>query len=170
MDDADDSFPSLPYVFGSETSQAAALSAAKNAKNVARSIFDKIAAAGADGMTTDELNALFYPLGYENQSVGPRVKDLAERRMITRGPDKRLTQHGKGAFISRAVADVTDFDAWWNRPIKRTPTERATAAFKKLTRDIAKQAMTGGAHLPACDETRRLLDEALLRLYATFDR
>lgn len=166
----DDEIEALPYVKGSETSQETAELAAKHAKKLARAIFTLIVEAGDQGMTTDELNQHFGPLKHENQGVSPRVLDLADRNMITRGPDKRRTRANKPAKVSRAVpAAIVDFDGHWHRRVKKSPEQRAlehaVQALLQLTKQIAKQARARSAELPTLAEAQRLVADALLGVY-----
>lgn len=141
---------------------------------MARHIFDQIIAAGDRGVTTDELNVIFEPLGQRNQVVSARVKDLVDRGMIRRGPDKRLTRSEAQAEVSRAVPEAAaNFDLYWHRRIKKTPEQRALheaiQGLPKLAKRIAKQAETNTAELPALAEAQGLFADALLRLYVVLN-
>src|SRR5215467_11576123 len=137
FDDDDFEFPFLPYVRGSETSEEAARRASPNAKTMAQRILTIIDGAGPDGLTTDQVNEILEPFGHGNQTVSPRVLDLLERGMITRGPDKRVTRANKRAYVSRAVRDaVENFDTYWHRPVVRKTPE--TRAYDRALRDVDK--------------------------------
>jgi hypothetical protein len=136
-----------------------------------RRVFEMVATAGSEGMTIDELDAHFGPLGEPHHIVSARVNGLTAKRILSKGPDERRTRKRARAKVYRATAEaLADFDALHKRTVKRTVTERCAHAMAKLTRRIAKQATEGAADLPSAAEAQRLVSEALSKLYAALER
>jgi hypothetical protein len=80
------------------TSHAAAETMARPAPMLRERVFAAIVAAGAEGRTTDELEA---HLGLSHQTCSPRVNELAHLDRI-RASGMRKTRSGRAAKVWRA--------------------------------------------------------------------
>lgn len=86
----------VPYVVGSETSQAAAEAKLATAKTDQLRVYWFIVARGERGATDDELEA---NLGLLHQNASARRRSLERDGYLLRTERKRKTRHGRAAFV-----------------------------------------------------------------------
>lgn len=86
----------VPFVAGSETSEAAARSMEDSAVSYEMMVLNFIRSRGEHGATADECQAA---LGLTHQNGSARVSILAGRGAIIRTEEKRKTRQGRGAFV-----------------------------------------------------------------------
>lgn len=87
----DDRQPSLPFARSSETSRDAARAVRSAAEQNRGRVLEAIRAAGANGMTCDEVQVL---LGLSHQQCSPRVSELARSGEIVPSGLTRPTRSG----------------------------------------------------------------------------
>jgi hypothetical protein len=94
--------PPSPIAGRAKTSREAAASMAEIAPNQRMRIFEFVARLGANGATRDEISA---SLGMAAPSVGPRVLELINLKMLRESEQRRPTRSGRSAKILFVRAD-----------------------------------------------------------------
>ena len=85
-----------PYVVGSPTSTAAAMSIVDDLNRLERIVLDKLEAAGFDGCTDDELEVL---TGMSHQTLSARRNGLVKMDMVLDSGRKRVNRSGRSAVV-----------------------------------------------------------------------
>lgn len=83
-----------PYVPGSPTSRAAAVSVADDLNRLERAVLDRLESAGMAGHTDDELEVL---TGMSHQTVSARRRTLVLKNMVMDSGKQRPTRSGRKA-------------------------------------------------------------------------
>ena len=89
-------YPDLPGHRGVDTSIVAAASIAHQLGYLQAKVFQAIAKAGLQGLTTNELAE---QLGIDRGSVQPRTSELRAKRRIRDSGHRRLNANGKKAIV-----------------------------------------------------------------------
>jgi len=93
----------LPFVRGSDTSEDAAKSMGPQAARLREIVFNAIRAAGKEGLTCDETEAL---MGRSHQSVSPRFGELRRDELVVDSGLVRRTRGNRNAAVHVAVEFV----------------------------------------------------------------
>lgn len=88
-----------PFVAGSATSQAAATSINGSAANLRNTVLSTIRAAGAHGMTCDEVEVA---LSMRHQTASARIRELFLRNQIFDSTRRRRTRSNHTAVVWQA--------------------------------------------------------------------
>ena len=148
--------PTLPYVKGSETSQAAAESMEPHAPTIRHRVFRYILSRGDHGATDDEIEGA---LGLKHQTASARrrelEKDYGAVRLETLGdgtPRKRRTGSGRMAGVYVAIEGVnidnprgTDPKVPGQTRSKRVHIHLTRAEFAALSEEAASAGVPVGA-------------------------
>ena len=103
---------SLPFVIGSDTSKAAAISMLETAKTDAAKIWRLIAWSGSHGMTDDEIEV---SLGMRHQTASARRRGLVIKGLVADSGLRRRTRSGRKAavwitYTTKPRQNSLDFD------------------------------------------------------------
>jgi hypothetical protein len=90
--------PTVPYVKGSDTSEAAAESMREHVTQLAGRVLRAIASGGASGFTCDEVEVL---TGMAHQTCSARVNELMRKGRIVDTGQRRKTRSGRKAVVWR---------------------------------------------------------------------
>jgi hypothetical protein len=107
-----------PHVSGSDTSRDAAERIKEHVGPIAQKIYRIIHAAGLHGCTVDELEAA---TGGKHQTVGPRVREMVQKRILRATDNRRLTRSKRYGTVYVTSGDDP-------RPSVKTKTDWKTIA------------------------------------------
>lgn len=91
-----------PLIFSNPTTSYAAARKIRGepAKSQRTMIFEKIKAAGVNGLTRDQIE---HETGIGGDSVRPRIKELKAEHRVTESGEQRATGSGRAAMVLVAV-------------------------------------------------------------------
>lgn len=139
--------PKAPYIAGSATSKAAALAIEPDLNKLQRMVLNAITAAGADGLTDEEMERR---LGLKHVTGSPRRCELVDRDLVVDSGKTRPTSSGSAATVW--VATGTPGIDPPKKPKKPTPTEamEAVEAIREVFTE--RQRRTGLGSPPAVNK------------------
>jgi hypothetical protein len=89
-----------PFVAGSDTSEAAAVSMFGRAPTLREMVLGELRRRAADGATNDELEAFFE---WPHQTLSPRVRELVLKGHVVDSGNRRRTRSGRMAIVWRVA-------------------------------------------------------------------
>lgn len=133
-----------PYVVGSQTSKAAALSIASHLSPMRAKVFEAILNnPRGEGATCDEIEML---TGLKHQSASPRLRELEKLGLVRESGKTRKTSTNHEAIVwewTGVFPDSVQLSIFGGKPSKKTPTKsqkkqaaaRLRATFNTLGAD-----------------------------------